>query len=280
MQLGYPGVKQGLSIYSFPYQQRESIMKLSVTVSKFIVLALVLGVFTSCVSKKKYEEAVNRAAAEKSALESALAEAQEENEKLKGEFATLEGNLKMSKDEIAELSEKVKKENAKLMALQSAISEVFETYDPNDITVEERDGKLYITMSNSILFDAGRASLTKDSKGVIGKLAEVFKKNPDLKVQVEGHTDNEPVVIHKATYKDNWELSTARSLMVVREMEKGGVAATRMAAAGKGETEPIASNDSEEGRSKNRRTEFVVVPEIGGLYKMYKNDFANMGGSN
>jgi len=261
-------------------QQRKSIMNLSVTVSKLIAVALVLGVFSSCVSKKKYEEAMNRAAAEKSALESALAEAQEENEQLKGEFAELEGNLKMSKEEIAELSEQISANNQKIESIQSAISEAFETYDPEDITVEERNGKLYITMSNSILFDPGRARLSGDSKDVIGTLAGVFKDNPDLMIQVEGHTDNEPVVIHKATYKDNWELSTARSLMVVRELEKAGVASGRMMASGKGDTQPITSNDTEEGRAKNRRTEFVMVPEIQGLYKMYKNDFANVGGSN
>lgn len=255
-------------------------MKFSVTVSKLITLALVLGVFTSCVSKKKYEEEMNRAAAEKSALESALAEAQEENEQLKGEFAELEGNLKMSKEEITQLSQQINASNQKIESLKNAISEAFESYDPGDINVEEREGKLYIIMSNSILFDPGRARLTSESKDVIETLAGVFNDNADLNVQVEGHTDNEPVVIHKATYKDNWELSTARSLAVVREMEKAGVAANRMAAAGKGDQQPVASNETEEGRAKNRRTEFVVIPEIEGLYKMYKNDFAGLGGSN
>jgi len=249
-------------------------MKLSVTVFKFMVLAMTLGAFTSCVSKKKYEEAMSRAAAEKSALESALAEAQDENERLKGEFAELEQNLQMSKEEITQLSSTIKDNNEKISALQAAISDVFSSYDPEQIQVEERNGKLYITMSNAVLFQSGRARMDKESAEVIAQLAEAIKTQPDLMIQVEGHTDNEPIVIHKNMYKDNWELSTARSLQVVRELVENGVAAGRLTASGKGDTEPIASNDDEEGRAKNRRTEFVVLPKIDGLYRMVQGGFS------
>lgn len=255
-------------------------MRLSLTVTKLLVLVATMGVLSSCVSKKEYEEAMNRAAAEKSALESALSEAQEANEQMQSEFATLEQNLQMSKEEITSLSETIKTNNEQIQALQDAISEVFVDFDSDQISMEERNGKLYITLSNSILFEPGRARLAEESVDVISMLADVFKRNPDVMVQVEGHTDNEPVVIHKARYKDNWELSVARSVQVVREMEEAGVESGRLSASGKGETQPVASNETEEGRAKNRRTEFIVLPQIEGLYKMYKNDFAGMGGSN
>ncbi|GAB4412701.1 MAG: hypothetical protein OHK0039_18920 [Bacteroidia bacterium] len=223
---------------------------------------------------------MTRSAAEKSALESSLAAAQEENEKLRADFDKLQQNLNMSKEEIQTLSASIKENNQKIAALQSAIKEAFQTYNPDDITVQEKNGKLYITMSNSILFDSGRDKLTKASSQVIATLAGVLNNNPDLKIMVEGHTDNEPVRVHKATYGDNWGLSVARSLAVVREMEKNGVNPARLFASGKGETEPVASNDTEEGRTKNRRTEFIVVPKIDGLYRMVKEDFANVGGTN
>ncbi|WNJ16645.1 OmpA family protein [Pontibacter sp. G13] len=248
-------------------------MKLSVTIFRAFVVVAAMGVISSCVSKKKYEEAVNKAAAEKSSLESSLAEAQEESERLKSEMAQLEQNLNMSKEEIAQLSETVKVNNTKVAGLQNAITEAFETYDQSQINVEERDGKLYITMANSILFDSGRDRLKSESKEVISTLAEVFKANQGLNILVEGHTDNDPVVIHKAKYKDNWQLSVARSLNVVRELEKMGVNPARMTASGKGDTQPIASNDSDEGKIANRRTEFVVAPKIDGLYRMYKDGF-------
>jgi chemotaxis protein MotB len=250
-------------------------MKFAIKFKLFVMMFAAVAVLSSCVSKKKYEEAMTRAAAEKSALESSLASAQEENEKLSGQISELEGNLNMKADEIVGLSKQVKSGNDQIKALQDAISEVFTTYNPDDIKVEERDGKLYITLANSILFDSGRDRLNKDSRDVIAKLAEVFNSNQGLRILVEGHTDNKPVVIHKSKYKDNWSLSVARSLNVVRELEKNGVTSTRMTASGKGDTMPIADNGTDEGRQQNRRTEFVVVPKIDGLYRMYKDGFSD-----
>ncbi len=252
-------------------------MKLSAMYSKWMVIALVAAVSVSCVSKKKYEEALTRAAAEKSALESSLAASQEEADRLKAESAKLQENLNMSAEEIASLSEKVKKGNGQIDQLKNSISEVFQTYNPSDVNVEERNGKLYISLSNAILFESGQAKLAKSSDSVLVKLASVFNKNEALSVSVEGHTDNEPIKIHKATYTDNWQLSVARSLSVVRALEKAGVAPGRLTATGKGDTQPIADNGTEEGRMKNRRTEFVIAPKVDGLYKMYKSNFSGLG---
>ena len=246
-------------------------MKLSVTVLKITVLVAAMATLTSCVSKKKYEDALTRAAADKQALESQLADAQSENQKLQGEFSELEKNLNMSKQEISDLSKTIATNNEKIQGLQSAITEVFDDYNPSDINVQERGGKLYITLSNSVLFDAGRDKLTEASADLIGKMAEVFMKNKDLNVMVEGHTDSDPVKIHKNKYKDNWALSAARALSVVRAMEEAGVPTSRLTATGKGDTEPIATNDTKEGKEKNRRTEFVIVPDTDGLYKVYSD---------
>ncbi len=242
-----------------------------------MVIGAAMLMLSACISKKKYDEALAAAAAEKSALESQLATSKEESEKLRAEADQLQKNLNMSAEEIAALSKEIKAGNEKLAALHASISEVFETYNPDDITVAERNGKLYITMANSILFDSGRAKLAGDSKEVIAKLAEIFNRNADLDVHVEGHTDNEPVKIHKATYKDNWSLSVARSLEVVRELTSNGVSGERLTASGKGDTEPVASNDSEEGREMNRRTDFVVSPKVSGLYKIYQENSMSQG---
>jgi chemotaxis protein MotB len=255
-------------------------MKLSGTILKFMIVIAAAGMLTSCISKKKYEEAMTRAAAEKSALESNLASLQEENDKLKGDLTSLEQNLNMKTEEIVSLSEKVKASNAQISALKSAISEAFASLDADDVTVEERNGKLYISMANKVLFEAGRDRLKSEAKDVLATLAGVLKSNSGLMINIEGHTDNDPVKIHKGKYQDNWGLSVARSSTVLRELVSNGVTPSRLTAAGKGDTQPIASNDTEEGKDKNRRTEFVVIPKIDGLYKMYKSDFAGMGGSN
>ena len=248
-------------------------MKMKTTLFSVFTLFAAVAMLTSCVSKKKYDEAVARHAAEKSALESQLASSQEQNEQMQAQSDTLQQNLNMSQEEIAALSEQVKQGNEQVAALQEAIAEAFETYNPEDVRVEERSGKLYIIMNNGILFNAGRASVTKDSRAVIDTLAKVFNENPDLAILVEGHTDNDPVVINKGRYRDNWSLSTARSLEVVRMLEKAGVDGSRMTASGKGETQPIADNSTKEGKMQNRRTEFVVVPKTDGLYRMYKSGF-------
>ncbi|MEO0473648.1 MAG: OmpA family protein [Bacteroidota bacterium] len=252
-------------------------MKLSTKATQFLMMIAAMAIMTSCVSKKKYEEEMARAAAEKSALESSLASANATNDSLRSDMAKLEENLNMKSGEIVSLSEQIKANNTQISNLQNAISETFETYDKDQVNVEERNGKLYITMANSILFDAGRDKLQNESKEVIAKLADVFKANQGLQILVEGHTDNDPVKIHRAKYKDNWSLSVARSLNVVRELEGNGVDPTRMTASGKGDTQPMVANDSDEGKETNRRTEFVVVPKIDGLYKMYTDGYG--GGS-
>lgn len=253
-------------------------MKLSALVIKAMIAFAAFGVMTSCISKKKYEEAMTRAAAEKSSLESALEASKEENEKLKADFASLEQNLSMSKEEIATLSETIKENNGQIGQLQNAIKEAFDFMESDDIQVEERNGKLYITMANKILFEAGRDRLTSGSKDIIATLAGVLNNNGDMDIAVEGHTDSDPVKIHRARYKDNWQLSVARSLNVVRELEKNGVDAGRLTAGGKGDTQPIAANDTDEGKDANRRTEFVVKPKVDGLYKMYKSGFDGASG--
>ncbi|MDP5172531.1 MAG: OmpA family protein [Bacteroidia bacterium] len=255
-------------------------MNLSASVLKVVVIFASLAVLTSCVSKKKYEEAMTRAAAEKSALESALSDARAKNDQLAADFSDLEKNLSMSKEEIQSLSSTIATNNKKIEMLKDAISEAFETYDADDVKVELRNGKLYITMANSILFDAGRDKLAGESKEVIATLAGVLKDNTEMNLLVEGHTDGDPVKIHRSQYTDNWGLSVARASNVVRELEANGVAPSRLTSSGKGSTQPVASNDTDEGKEANRRTEFVIAPELDGLYKMYKSEFANVNGDN
>lgn len=236
--------------------------------SIFFLLAVVL--LSSCVSKKKYDELTAAKEQSEAALRDEIASRDAEINDLKSKSDQLQKDLNMSEQEVQKFAAQVKENNAKIAELQSSIAAAFETYDPSDINVSEKDGKLYITLANKILFRPGRANMTTESKDIVAEMAKVINDNPDLNLQIEGHTDNEPVRIHKAKYKDNWALSTARALAILAELEKNGVDGKRLTAAGKGETQPIASNETEEGREQNRRTEFIVVPQIDGLYRIYK----------
>jgi len=234
----------------------------------FSLLAIIL--MSSCVSKKKYEELTSAKAQSEEALRREIADRDAQIKDMQSKAEQLQSDLNMTEEEVEKFATQVKENNEKISELYSAISEAFETYDPNDLDVSERNGKLYITLNNNILFDAGRARLSDDSQEIVGTIAAALKDNNDLKIRVEGHTDNDPVKIHKYKYKDNWALSTARALAIIAELEKAGIEGGRLTAAGKGDTEPIASNDTDEGKQKNRRTEFIVVPEIEGLWKIYK----------
>ncbi len=128
------------------------------------------------------------------------------------------------------------------------------------VKVEMQDKGLVITFVSEVLFDSGKAKLRKDSYAKLDKVAGVLNTTvSDLNVGIEGHTDNQP--IKKSGWKSNWELSTARALSVLHYLSDKSVSEPRLAAIGYGEYKPVASNDTKEGRQKNRRVEIVILPK-------------------
>lgn len=134
-------------------------------------------------------------------------------------------------------------------------------FNSDELSVEIRDGKVYVSMSDKLLFKSGSASVEDKGKQAMKVLADVLTKNPDINILVEGHTDNIP--IKTAVYKDNWDLSVGRATSIVRLLtDEYKLAPTRVTASGKGEFSPKANNDSAEGRAKNRRTEIILTPKL------------------
>ncbi len=131
-----------------------------------------------------------------------------------------------------------------------------------EVKVEMLEKGLVITFVEEVLFDSGRASLREDSLQKLGKVSGVLQTTAlDLNIGIEGHTDNQP--IKYSSWKSNWELSSARALSVLHDLqEKGGVKPERLAAIGYGEYRPVAPNDTSEGRQKNRRVEIVIFPPV------------------
>ncbi|MNJ82859.1 putative lipoprotein YiaD precursor [compost metagenome] len=145
--------------------------------------------------------------------------------------------------------------------LNQTLRDALVGFNSDELTMEIRDGKVYVSMSDKLLFKSG--STTVEPKGVdaLKVLADVLNKNPDIQILVEGHTDNVP--IKTAVFKDNWDLSVARATSITRMLnEKYAVAATRMTASGRGEYFPKAPNDTAEGKAKNRRTEIILSPKL------------------
>ena len=126
------------------------------------------------------------------------------------------------------------------------------------VEITELRGKMTVKMKDKVLFSSGSAALGKDGRAALQAVADAFRNLQGKTIRVEGHTDDVPT--GKSAFPTNWELSTARALVVVRFLQQAGVDPTRLAAAGYGEYQPIAPNDTPEGRSQNRRIEIVLAP--------------------
>lgn len=144
-------------------------------------------------------------------------------------------------------------------------------FNSDELTVEIRNGKVYVSMSNKLMFRSGSAAVEAKGVQALRVLADVLEKNPDIDVLVEGHTDNLP--INTAQFRDNWDLSVVRATSIVRVLTVDyKISPLRVTASGKGEFMPRASNDTAEGRATNRRTEIILSPKLDELMKLLEGN--------
>jgi len=137
----------------------------------------------------------------------------------------------------------------------------------NDIDIKVDKTVVMVNLSDKMLYRSGSASLNNDAKRVLGKIAQIVQSRPNLEVMVEGNTDDDP--IRTACLNDNWDLSAQRATAVVRVLEKDyGIAPSRLIAAGRGEHNPIADNETREGKSANRRTRIIIMPKLDEFYDL------------
>lgn len=168
---------------------------------------------------------------------------------------------------LAELEVLIRRQDSITNALNNIIKKALLSFNSDEITVEMKNGKVYVSMTDKLLFRSGSADVEDKGKDAIKKLAEVLNKNTDVGIMIEGHTDNIP--IKTAQFQDNWDLSVGRSTNIVRLLDETyKVDAKRLTAAGRGEYLPKASNETAEGRTKNRRTEIILTPKLDELYKL------------
>jgi chemotaxis protein MotB len=177
-----------------------------------------------------------------------------------GKYEALSKDLNATKTQLEAL-ERQKAEAEKRLAAQRALTERFrKMIDAGKIKIGLRSGLMIMKLPSGVLFASGKADLSAEGKAVLTEVATVLKEFPDRRFVIAGHTDAVP--LRGSKYKDNWELSTARSLTVTKFLIDQGVNPKSLSAAGYGEFDPIASNDAEEGRQENRRIEIILVPNI------------------
>ncbi|HVS97784.1 MAG TPA: OmpA family protein [Puia sp.] len=156
------------------------------------------------------------------------------------------------------------------MALVNNLKGAIGNLNDQDINVKVDKGVVYVDISDKLLFASGKYEVTKRAQEVLGKVAQVLKAQPDIEFMVEGHTDNVP--FRRGPLLDNWDLSVKRATSVVRILQKKyGLEPAKMAAAGRSEYVPVASNDTPEGRQLNRRTRIVILPQLDQFFKLLEH---------
>ena len=176
------------------------------------------------------------------------------------------------KDEyIKHIQKAMNKKDSINLALGFQLKKVLKDgFNDEDIEVNVEKTVVYISIADRLLFKSGSHVISSEAKRVLKKVADVIAAQPDLEVMVEGYTDNNP--ISTADMKDNWDLSVKRSTAVVRVLQDDfKIAPDRLVAAGRGEYKPLATNDTVEGRSKNRRTRIVLMPKLDQFFKLLEN---------
>jgi chemotaxis protein MotB len=156
------------------------------------------------------------------------------------------------------------------MALVNNLKGAVGDLNDKDINIKVEKGVVYVDISDKLLFASGKYDVTPAAQEVLGKVARVLKNQPDIEFMVEGHTDNKPY--RRGVLLDNWDLSVKRSTAVIRILQnKYGLEPSHMAAAGRGEYQPVASNDTDEGRATNRRTRIVILPQLDQFFKLLEH---------
>ncbi|PYE83017.1 chemotaxis protein MotB [Winogradskyella epiphytica] len=181
-----------------------------------------------------------------------------ENERLK----TLKQELESRSQRVAELENVIASKDAEMNKLKDAISKALTNFEGKGLTVEQRNGKVYISMENKLLFESGSWYVGTQGKQAVKQLGSVLAENPEISVLIEGHTDNVPYN-GNAQLSGNWDLSAKRATSIVNILrENAAINPENLTAAGRGEYAPIATNDTAEGRAKNRRIEVILTPKL------------------
>jgi chemotaxis protein MotB len=181
----------------------------------------------------------------------------------------LQNELAQRSNQINELQGLIDAKEAQMQQLKNAISSALLNFEGKGLTVVQKNGKIYVSMENKLLFDSGSWAVGSDGKVAVEQLASVLSKNPDINVLIEGHTDNVPYT--GATIIDNWDLSVKRATAIVRILQNKDVNPTQITAAGRSEYVMVGSNSTLEGKAKNRRIEIILAPNLDEISKLLNN---------
>ena len=254
------------------------------------IAGILILLLSSCVSQKKYKSALSREQqlqTENSRLNQEINNLNSKVTTLQNESAHLAKQWEDAKKNAADLAGMANMTQQQLEAEQKRLTEMRQLLDQQRETLENirkkmtdalvgfnstelsiftKNGKVYVSMQENLLFPSGSAAVNPKGKEALGKLAQVLNANPDISILIEGHTDSVPI---KGRYQDNWALSTARSTAIVRVLtDTYQVDPVRITASGRSKYDPLDTNETPEGRKRNRRTEIILAPKLDELMRL------------
>lgn len=194
-----------------------------------------------------------------------------ENNNLIDSLAKIQYELKTGLNRVFELEKLVFEKEKILDLLKKNISDALLNFEGNGLKVDQRDGKVYVSMENKLLFESGSWRVQPEGKKALNQLSNVLAANPEINVLIEGHTDNVPYS-GRGAIKNNWDLSTKRATAIIELLLNNKlIVPQNITAAGRGEFFPVRSNSDEKGRSANRRIEVILTPKLDKISKLIDN---------
>lgn len=228
-------------------------------------------------AQSQYDLAASRSDAKN--LQALLDQSRAQNEDLKKNVTALQSALEQSINQggtnisklvdeinvsnkyIRQLVEAKSKSDSLNMVLTTNLTRSLSPEDMKDVDIKVLKGVVYISLADNMLFKSGSYQISDQAMNILDKIAKIIKDYKNYDVLVEGNTDNVP--ISRTNIRNNWDLSTLRASSVVQVLQdRFGVDPSRMTAGGRGEYNPIASNDTPDGRRQNRRTEIIITPKL------------------
>lgn len=201
-----------------------------------------------------------------------LAQLQAKEKALEAEQARLNklmADFQERSNRVAELEEMISSKEAAMKKLKETLSKALNAFEGKGLTVEQKNGKVYVSMENKLLFQTGSWAVGAEGKKAVVAVGKVLADNPEISVLIEGHTDNDKFAGAMGQIENNWDLSTKRATAIVGILtENKAIKKDNLTAAGRGEYSPLASNDTAEGKAKNRRIEIILTPKLDEISKM------------
>jgi len=260
----------------------------------FLPSLLCLLLLSSCVSRKKYDQSLSREQdqmakntelgneitslkgqietlkADNAKLVKQIDDAMQQASKASGVANMTQKQLEEEQKRLWDLRRLLQQQREAVENLRQKMANALTGFNSNELQVFTKNGKVYVSLQESLLFPSGSAVVNQKGREALGTLAQVLNANPDINVVVEGHTDSIPI---HGKYEDNWALSVARATAIVRILTDAyKVDPTRVTASGRSKFEPVDTNTTSDGRQHNRRTEIILAPKLDELMQLLQQN--------